>query len=160
MESWNDFCLAEAGASAALAGLIFVGVSINLERLLQFPAVLHRAAAALVLLMGVLVISSLVLIPGQSIRTVGWQALIVGILLWFATTALGIQSVQGVDAQYRLSSVAAVLLRQCATVPILVGGVLLITHDASGMRWIAAAFIFSFIVALTEGWLVLVEIAR
>ena len=34
MASWENFFIAEVGASAAPAGLIFVGVSINLKRIL------------------------------------------------------------------------------------------------------------------------------
>ena len=35
MSGWDNFLLAQVGASAALAGLVFVGVSINLTRILS-----------------------------------------------------------------------------------------------------------------------------
>jgi hypothetical protein len=35
---WHDFFLAAAGAAAVLAGLVFVGVSINLEVIMSDPA--------------------------------------------------------------------------------------------------------------------------
>jgi hypothetical protein len=33
---WHDFAVAAAGAAAALTGLPFVAISINLDRILQF----------------------------------------------------------------------------------------------------------------------------
>jgi hypothetical protein len=160
VEGWNDFCVAEAGASAALAGLIFVGVSINLNRLIDIPAVLMRSAATIRLMLGVLCIASIVLIPDQSIRTVWWEALLVGVILWLLTTGDGIRRVQRIDAKCRLNAVIAGITRQCAMIPIIVGTILLITHNDTGMKWIAGAFILSLIVAINEAWVVLVELAR
>jgi hypothetical protein len=36
-EGWGELFLAEAGASAALGGLLFVAVSINLQRICESP---------------------------------------------------------------------------------------------------------------------------
>jgi hypothetical protein len=62
---WHDFFLASAGASAALLGLLFVGVSINLNAITGEERVDLRARAgqAFANLIFVLVIALLMLIP-------------------------------------------------------------------------------------------------
>lgn len=62
---WHDFFLAAAGASAALLGLLFVGVSINLSTIAADERVDLRARAgqAFANLVFVLVISLIMLIP-------------------------------------------------------------------------------------------------
>lgn len=62
---WHDFFLAVAGASAALLGLLFVGVSINLSTIAADERVdlRVRASQAFSNLLAVLVIALLMLIP-------------------------------------------------------------------------------------------------
>jgi hypothetical protein len=63
LDSWETFFAARVGASAALAGLIFfVGVSINISKILSFPRLPERALQSLVALMVALTISSLMLV--------------------------------------------------------------------------------------------------
>jgi hypothetical protein len=52
---WHDFGVAAAGSSAALAGLVFVAVSINLDRILTHPWLPDRVGETVVLLVAVLV---------------------------------------------------------------------------------------------------------
>ena len=94
MAEWSNFFVAEAGASAALAGLIFVGISINLNDLMRFPHLLLHAAGALTLLLVVLATSSLLLAPGQSLHTIGVELLLVGTVSWLLATATGLASVR------------------------------------------------------------------
>jgi hypothetical protein len=42
--AWHDFFVGSMGASAALTGLLFVAISINLEQILKFPNLPGRAA--------------------------------------------------------------------------------------------------------------------
>ena len=81
MGDWHDFFVAEAGAAGVLTGLVFVGVSMNLERILSKPgsSLTGRAAEALILLVAVLTASSLLLVPGQGRGLVGHEVLVVGI---------------------------------------------------------------------------------
>jgi hypothetical protein len=72
---WQGLFIAEAGASAALAGLLFVAISINLARILQGAGLPGRAGEAIVLLVAVLVISTLALVPGQSPTVLGAELL-------------------------------------------------------------------------------------
>ncbi len=48
MSGWENFLVAQVGASAALAGLVFVGVSINLARILSSGSLPEYALEALV----------------------------------------------------------------------------------------------------------------
>jgi hypothetical protein len=68
---WHDFFLAAAGATAALLGLLFVGVSINLAAIAADERVdlRARAAQAFANLMFVLVIALLMLIPDVDSRS-------------------------------------------------------------------------------------------
>ncbi len=42
---WETFFVAEVGAAAALTGLLFVAVSINLTKVLAFPQLPGRAGS-------------------------------------------------------------------------------------------------------------------
>ena len=57
--------LAAAGASAALGGLLFVAVSINLNRIIAIRSQFGAALGAIVLLVAVLMVSTFALVPGQ-----------------------------------------------------------------------------------------------
>jgi hypothetical protein len=72
---WSDLFVASAGASAALTGLLFVAVSINIERILGFDGLPERALETLTLLLGVVVVSVVGLIPGQTRTASGVELL-------------------------------------------------------------------------------------
>ncbi|HEY0107696.1 MAG TPA: hypothetical protein VGB91_16565, partial [Rhizomicrobium sp.] len=65
MGDWTAFFAAELGAAAALAGLVMVAISINLNRILADPVLPGRAVETLAAPTGVLVISSFALVPHQ-----------------------------------------------------------------------------------------------
>jgi hypothetical protein len=81
---WQEFFLAQAGAAGVHTGLVFVGVSINLEKILSQPdfGLPGRAAEALILLVAVLATSCLLLVLGQGTRMVGVEVLAVGLAAW------------------------------------------------------------------------------
>ena len=56
---WSTFFAAQVGAGAALTGLVFVALSINLKQILAFPGLPSRAAEAIILLMQPVLIGAL-----------------------------------------------------------------------------------------------------
>lgn len=64
MGAWTDFFAAELDAAAVLAGLVIVGISINVTRILSHPLLPGRAVETLVTPTGGLVAASYALVPG------------------------------------------------------------------------------------------------
>jgi hypothetical protein len=65
IDAWANFFIAQCGASAALLGLLFVSASLNLSQILAYPQLPGRALLAMLLLLTVLIVASLMLVPGQ-----------------------------------------------------------------------------------------------
>src|SRR5262249_62335419 len=76
---WESFALAHVGASAALLGVVFVGISINLRDIVGSGQLVHRAAEAVVLLGWVLATSTVVLIPGQARGALSAELLVLAV---------------------------------------------------------------------------------
>ena len=77
--SWRDFYVAVAEASAALLGLLFVGVSIRLSTLAtqQRPEQRARAALAFGNLICAMILSLIVLIPNSDAPSIALQVALV-----------------------------------------------------------------------------------
>jgi len=165
VDEWHDFFLAAAGAAAVLAGLVFVGVSINLEMIMADPTygLVNRALEALVLFMAVLVATCLLLVPAQGTVVAGVEVLTVGIVDWVAIVAiqlLYLRNWQSLEPSIRWNFVPRVVFGQAATVPFLVAGIALVGWGAEGLYWLVAGVVLSFVVGVIDAWVLLVEIHR
>ena len=160
MIGWENFFIAEVGASAALLGLIFVGVSINLTRIISLPGLPNRALLALIILLTILVMCSLLLVPGQSQTLVGIELLVVGLLVWITATRLDVMNLLKKEPQYRSSYMLNMALTQSALLPYIIAGIVVLTRGAGGLYWLVPAIIISFIKAILDAWVLLVEINR
>ena len=160
MEAWAPFFTAQLAASATLAGLLFVGVSLNLARILANASLPNRALAGFYLLLAILVISSMMLLPGQSIAIAGVEILAATLLLWGAVTRLDIAALRRSEPMHRHYFVRHFLSFQVAVIPYLIGSVVLLTKGSVGLYWVAAAMVLSLVTAFLEAWIMLVEINR
>jgi hypothetical protein len=160
MNEWHDLFVATAGASAALTGLIFVGVSINLTRILSFPNLPSRALISLIVLVVILLISVEALIPGQPVFAIGIEILITGIAVWLIVLFADISIIKNSDKQYKKASFYNLLFDQAAVLPYLVAAIFLLAGCNYGLYWIVAAFLLSIIKAITDAWVLLIEINR
>jgi hypothetical protein len=75
---WTAFFTAEVGASAALAGLVFIALSINLREIIGNPALVGRAAQALLLLLVLPVGAGLAVLAPYGSQADGIIALVIG----------------------------------------------------------------------------------
>jgi modulator of FtsH protease len=162
---WNDFALAQLGASAALLGLVFVGMSINLKEFVGTPLLVNRALEAIVLLASVLLSATAVLIPHQSSEAVAIELIVVGGL----TTLVVLRLQSGAHAEAvshaergptRASIVSRRVVGLGSASLILVAGVLLLAEAGGGLYWWPAAIVAAYLGALVNAWVLLVEILR
>ncbi len=92
MGAWTDFFVAELGAAAALTGLVIVGISINVARILADPGLPGRAAETLVLPTGLLVASTFALVPHQPGWVLGGELALTGAVMWLIPTLIHIRA--------------------------------------------------------------------
>jgi hypothetical protein len=156
---WSDLFVAAAGASAALTGLVFVAVSINLERILAFPGLPERAMATLMLLFGVTVVSILGLMPGQSDTALGVELLVQSVVWIAAITPLVLKSLPGPDDPRRWL-VSRIGLVMPGLLAFTVGGISLLAGSGGGLYWTAAGIVATLVGGVVNAWVLLVEILR
>jgi modulator of FtsH protease len=157
---WSDFLVAAAGAAAALAGLLFVTISINLARIIDLPGVSGRAAETIILLSCTLATTLVALIPHMSAMQLGLALSVITVPTWFAPMVIQLESIRG-RTYLRISHVVSRgLLHQAATLPGVLASLSLCGLFHGGMTWLAIGAIASMLVAILSAWVLLVEILR
>jgi hypothetical protein len=164
LEIWHDFFVAAAGATAALSGLIFVAVSINLREILAEEKKIGssyltgRALESLVALLVVLAISLVGLDP--SIGRIAFAAVLLS-----SAAGSAVSPVRATLA-YRASHVKPIAynLRRFIALTLVaayaLSGVTLLTQGGGGLHWLLFAFLLAVIIAASNAWILLVEVLR
>src|SRR5262245_12531634 len=147
-EEWTDFLVASAGASAALAGLVFIGVSINLTRILAAPGLPGRAGQTITVLATALAVSLAVLGPGDSRVAVGLELLLIGLFGW--TFIMHIQRNSDEDPATREHRTGQLVLVNLAMLPFIIGGISVLAEWGGGLYWMQAGIILSMLVGLAN----------
>lgn len=83
-----------------------------------------------------------------------------GLTVWLTVIGLHIRAFRHTQQQYYATFTLRVVLAQLASLPLLVAGGRMLGADADGVYWLVPAFVFSFIVTLSNAWVLLVEINR
>ena len=155
---WHDLFVASVGASAALLGLLFVTISINLEHILKHRHLPGRAAGTLGTLLSVLVVCSFGLAPGQSNRTLGVEILATGALVATQAVCVSVgKRSPGDPLSWTLGNLPILLLPALAFVG---GGWSPLAGGGGGLYWILAGTVLTFVGASVNAWVLLVEIVR
>lgn len=157
---WESFFVAVTGAAAALTGLLFVAVSINLSNIIKGASMLAaRAAETVATLLFVLISAALALVP-QNIHLLGAEILVIAAPLIVITVTNQIRfwrrnpELPTFWSVTRMSSSAAALL------PGLLAGVSLAARWGGGLYWLVPTGLFGIAGAVYSAWVLLIEIAR
>lgn len=159
LEAWSEFNVAMAGATAALAGLVIVAASVNIERIVRTATLTSRLAAAIAALLLALVVSGTALIPG--VEPIAYGAVILGSTLaaaWFQVHATRVIIRDPEPAQHARFAKSVV-----GFLPILAyaaAGIAVLGGHPSGLALTAAGCLIAIVAAVLISWIVLVEVLR
>jgi hypothetical protein len=158
-EPWSELYVAMAGAAAALLGLLFVAVSINLEQVLRIAWLPLRAGETLGILVVLLTTAVFVLVPGQSPTALGLELAGTGLVLIASDGALRFRRGRPAGAPARSVVVPAVIVA-CTGVPLVTAGATLAAGAGGGLYWTVPALVAGFVGAVANAWVLLIEILR
>jgi hypothetical protein len=160
VSDWADLFVATAGASAALAGLVFVAISINIERILKFKGLPERGLETVLLLVGVLIVSVVGLIPGQGHVALGAELL--GVTLACGLVLLRLPTIERPPSEPESSAWMAMRwgVRLSGTILLVIGSISTLVAAGGGLYWIVAGIVFAVVGAVINAWVLLVEILR
>ena len=159
-DAWQALYATVGGSVATLTGLLFIGLSLNLRTIVRVPMHRARAREAFGGLLSLLVLSLLMLIPGQDRHVLGSE-LIVGTLV-VATVAMTLQfqTLQKLTPQRRVRWVLRLLLLYLGFATSLFAGISLIAGEFGGLFWLLPTILIYLLWSLNNVWLLVVEAAE
>ena len=166
--AWTNFFIAQASAAAALAGLVFVAVSINLKLILQYPHLPGRVGQALISLLQLLVVALALLIPNGTTHALGVELLVIGILTWTLLVTIQWKSLRRLDEldvaetgqRVRVMKAEVVVAGQLVSLPTVIAGASLLAGAGGGLYWLAAGTLLALASGISDTWVLLIEIQR
>ena len=162
VQGWHDFYLASGAASATLAGLLFVGLSLHLRAVINHPEVRSLARITLSDFFVVLVVSLFVLIPTAQPKQTAVEMVGVGVLSLLLAAPATREAVRSRRARLiRLTTLAARFgLSILAYVVVAVTAVLFFRGDfEDGLGWLVVGVVVLLLVAVRNTWDLLVTVA-
>ena|ERR1700678_2577487 len=156
-EQWNNFFVMVGGGAAALAGLIFVAMSINHQIIIQNTTHKNRAINMLTGFTAIFMASSLALIGEQDPGALGFEWLV----LWLIATVIFIRGYV-IAIKAGMSSVGLKLPRLaggtiCYFAEV-IGAILLMLGYPSGLYIAAVGIIVLFAFLISGAWLLMIGI--
>lgn len=162
LATWSTFFSTAAEASATLAGLVMVAISVNVREIIRYKHLPSRAGAAIGSLCILLLISLAALIPQPPIAF-ALEVDLVAIGSWLMHVSVAQKVIEGHReiGRPRRDTIASVLIGQVQVWPLSVAGVLLtLGRGQEGLYWVAGTICVALLVSVINGWVLLVQILR
>lgn len=158
--AWQTLFATQAGVGAALTGLVFVALSINLKEILAVTGLAGRAGEALLLLMLPVVNGLVGVLPQTSTRALGAEFLGIAVVLWAIITWILVNARQSFAHRPPHEFITRAAAAESAVVPAVIAGSLLLGGNSSGFWWQGAAVLLCIVAGVADAWVLLVEILR
>ncbi len=161
LEEWSEFNVAMVGATAALAGLLIVAMSVNIAEIMKSPSLPPRAAASIAALVLAMAAGALALVPGQ-------PPALYGVELLLGSAVASVMQVHAIRVVLLDDRPATPVQRAgkgiVGTLPVaafVVGGTLLVVGAVpAGLVAAAVGSVLAVVSAVVMAWVVLVEVLR
>jgi hypothetical protein len=155
-EDWTNFFTLVGSGSAALAGLVFVAITINLRGVAEDATHRYRAINMLTGFSSAFIISALALMGRQTSQAVGLEWLIVALPAMVINTNGYIQGFRRRgSSRYALSAFRIVGGSACYLGQV-IGSVMLLLGADSGIYVAAVALVANFAFLISGSWLLIV----
>jgi hypothetical protein len=139
---------------------LFVAVSINLRRILEYPSLPSRAAQTLLLFTTPLLAGLFLLVPGQARAALAAEL----IALALASGGMQVYLIASSDKTEQETALTWTLsrLRPAAASGgcLIVAGITLATQAGGGLYWLVPATVAAIAFGLINTWVLLIEILR
>lgn len=156
--AWHDFFVMLGGAAAALTGLVFVALSLHLDRVAADPFHRFRAGVSVAGLSSMVFLSGVVLVPTQSHEAVGIEVIAISaFFVWLNVTAgrhpPPVQPGQGRPPTRLVYGLTV-------TVIYTIAGLALFFGSGSGFLILAAAMGNSMVASIKTAWDLMIQLRQ
>jgi len=160
MEIWHEFYATAGGASAALVGLLFVGVSLHLDAVVSRPDVRATARGAFQSLIAVLVVALVALVPQIDGQSLGWTLVGLG-TAGMVGAVRGVRGMFGADLLLGARRAVRKLGLRFAGLALLISvGVLFLAGNTDAQLWLMTAVFVLLGSSAQTAWSLLIEVAE
>ncbi len=158
--SWHIFFSTQADVDAALTGLVFVALSINLKQILTLPGLADRAGEALLLLLLPVLVGLAGVLPQTSIRAFGGEVLGLGLVEMATVSLILVAGRKAVSSRPTYEFLIRAAAAGSAVLMTVIAGGLLVAGRPGGLWWQAIGTGFCIAAGVADAWVLLVEILR
>lgn len=160
LERWTDFAVVVGGASAALTGLLFVAISINVGTIGRSISLRSRGGQTLVLFAVTLVVSIVLAVPDQGIRALGVELLVVVVIAGAGLLTLDRRAKREAHTPALARTLDLASPNVVTLLLIAAAGVVVLTGHAWGLYLLVPSTVVAIVGGVANAWLFLTQLSE
>ena len=154
---WHDFFVMVGGGAAALTGLVFVAMTLNLETITKDATHRYRAIGTLVGFTAVFIMCALALMGVERYQAVGAEWLVVATIAGVIYVYGYVEAIRSGGSSAGLHGYRVVAGTTCYLAQI-IGSLFLLLGHSAGLYTAAAAMVIYFALLISGAWLLIVGV--